>query len=239
MTAAACGTPDTEIFAGAVAEPQPTATPVSATATPVPATSLPTSSPAPPTAEPATAAQDVDEPITIPTATVEPSVDTPAATTPAVGLAVAGEMVISATYTWGPEGKIESPYVAIWVENADGELLETVALFYQQRRRGARWLDHLDRWFTGDAIRIAAGGTDVAATISSATRPPGEYTVVWDGTINGEPALAGTYSIWIESAREEGPVSLTSTTITLDGSLAPTQLPDDGELSLVSVRIDA
>ncbi len=201
---AACGVNDSEIFAGAVAQPVPSTTSTTNTTT---------------------------------TSTSESGESTTTQAT-ATGPAVMGEMVVEVTYTRSAGGKIASPYVAIWVEDEAGDLVETVALFYQQDRKGARWLDHLDRWFTADAARIAAGGTDDAAVISSATRPPGEYAVVWDGTVNGDPVPAGTYNIYIESAREEGPVSLTSATVVLNGTLPSTTLPDDGELSSATVRID-
>jgi len=147
-------------------------------------------------------------------------------------------MVVSFTYTRVGEGKIESPYVAVWIENAAGELLETVSLFYEQSRRGARWLDHLDRWWAVDVERIAAGGTDTAATISSATRPPGAYAVAWDGFAAGTQLPSGDYFICVESAREDGPYSLIREPFTLNGTLSETRLPDDIELSNASVRID-
>ncbi len=165
----------------------------------------------------------------------EPTVEPEVVSAPAV----AGEMVVAFTYTRVGAGAIESPYVAVWVEDAGGELLETIALFYEQTRSGARWLDHLDRWFTGDSVRIAGGGTDDSATISSATRPPGEYAVTWDGAIDGTTVTAGQYFLCIESVREDGPLSLIREPLLLEGTLAPTPLPDDGELSAASVQVNA
>lgn len=155
------------------------------------------------------------------------------------GVAVEGEMVISFTYTQAVGGLDERPYIAVWIEDATGNLVETVSLWYEQGRRGERWLDHLTRWFDGDAALTAGGGTSTALTISSATRAAGAYSVVWDGTAGGVPVAAGPYSVCIEAAREEGPHSLICEPLTLDGLLAETALPDDGELSLGTVRIDA
>lgn len=213
-TATACGMQDADVFSGATADLADSTT-----------TTGPEASSSTTAAD--TAVGPAADPATL------PEVDAAAS-----ALAVAGEMVIGFTYSRSAGGKIEPPYVAVWIENEAGELLETVALFYERGRRGARWLDHLDRWFSGDAARIASGGADVAATISSATRAPGEYAVAWDGTVDGEAAAAGTYAVYIESAREEGPVSLTNTTVTLDGTPFAVSLPDDGELSLASVRVD-
>ena len=208
--AAACGAADAEVFAGAVAEPVETTT---TTTTTTPPTTTAANSAAPATTE-----------APEPTFTDNP--------------AVAGTMVISFTYTHGPVGKLEPPYVAVWIEDAAGELLETVSLFYEQSRRGARWLDHLDRWYVVDRERIAAGGVNNVTTISSATRPPGDYAVAWDGFAAGTQLPAGSYFICVESAREDGPYSLIREPFELTGTLGQTALPDVGELSGASVRID-
>lgn len=205
----ACGTDDAEVFAGAAADPAPTGTP-----TPAPT----------PQAAPETEATPQEAPTTGPDAS---------------NVAVDGEMVISFTYTQAAGGKNERPYVAVWMEDAAGELLETVALWYEQGRRGDRWLDHLSRWYSVDSDRVAAGGTDDAATISSATRAAGSYAVVWDGMVDGVPAEAGDYFVCVEATREDGPYSLIREPLSLAGSLPPASLPDNGELSAAMVRIDA
>ena len=205
----ACSNQDSEVFAGAVAETLPTTTTTSV---------------------PATTTTSADS--------AEPASSAPAVATD-VGVAVAGEMVISFTYTRVGEGKIESPYIAVWIEDAEGELLQTVSLWYEQSRRGARWLDHLDRWYAVDTARVAAGGPSNSSTISTATRPPGSHAVAWDGNVDGVPASAGEYFVNIESAREDGPYSLIRVPLSLRGALLETLLPDEGELSEASVRIDA
>ena len=216
----ACGNSDERIFAGAATEPIPTTT----------AAPPPTSAPEPVPASEDEPASDQEQPES-PESTEAPSAP--------VRAAVAGEMVIAFTYTQGVGGKNERPYIAVWIEDAAGELLQTVSLWYQQRRRGQRWLDHLSRWYDVDLERIAAGGVANAATISSATRAPGTYAVVWDGTVDGSMAAAGDYFVCIEAVREDGPLSLIREPFALDGSLRETLLPDTGELSAASVRIDA
>ncbi len=222
VTGVACGNQDAEVFAGAVADAAAPTTSSTAASTTAPTTSTTTQ----------TTSSSAD-----PTTSSAPTTDAGAAEV--LGPAVAGEMVIGYTYTRVGEGKIEPPYVAVWIEDSAGDLLHTIHLeFDQRRRRGARWLDHLDRWFAVDTARIADGGPAQAATISSATRPPGSYAVAWDGLIDGAVVPAGDYYICIESAREDGPYSLIREPFTLTGSLAETALPDDGELSMATVRID-
>ena len=176
-----------------------------------------------------------------PTTTEPPAVETTLGEAAANGpAAITGEMVISFTYTQAAGGKNEPPYVAVWIEDAAGDLATTVALWYEQGRRGDRWLDHLSRWYGADLDRIAAGGRDDVATISSATRSPGAYAVVWDGAIAGVPAPAGDYFVCVEAVREEGPYSLIREplTLTAEAALPEMVLPDEGELSAASVRID-
>ena len=219
-----CGTGDTEVFAGALTDlpPEPTTAPV--VADDLAAAPTPTEPPA------------VIEPTPGSTSTPEPTATT--IPTPEPTMAVDGEMVISFTYTQGVGGKNERPYVAVWIEDAAGELAETVALWYQQQRRGERWLDHLTRWWDVDQARINGGGVDDSTTISSATREAGSYAVVWDGRIDGVDAPPADYFVCIEAAREEGPYSLIRVPLALTGRLAETALPGDGELSAASVRID-
>lgn len=255
----ACGNADAEVFAGALtdsAEPvasgtgsvteteavpttqplgvQDDATPTAETpvepAPPSPATE-PTGDQASPTVEPSPVATSTSTPEPLPTAIPEPTVAPPTN-------AVDGEMVISFTYTQAAGGKNERPYVAVWIEDQVGELVETVALWFQQRRRGERWLDHLHRWYEVEQDRLGAGGVDDVATVTSATRQPGAYAVVWDGTIDGVSAAPGQYFVCIEAVREEGPYSLIRVPFDLTGSLSDTPLPDEGELSAARVRID-
>ena len=204
----ACGNQDSEIFAGSVAEPLPPTTTTTTT-----------------TSAPTTTAAGSN-----PTTTVPRVFDGQ----PAVN----GEMVVAFTFTQGLGGKNERPYVVVWIEDTAGNLVTTVALYYEQSRRGARWLDHLDNWYPADTARVAAGGENNRVTISSATRSAGEYLVAWDGTADGVPVSAGDYFICIESVREEGPLSLICEPITLNGELQVTPLPDTGELSMASVQIN-
>lgn len=207
----ACGNDDQEVFAGATAEPEPTTT----------TTAAPTTTTTEPSAASTTELTEADP------------------NEPAGPPAVSGEMVVSFTYTQAAGGKNERPYVAVWIEDAAGGLAATVALWYQLDRRGDRWLDHLSRWFSADLDRIAVGGIDDVATVSSATRAAGSYAVVWDGTVAGAPAVSGDYFVCVEAVREEGPYSLIREPVTLAGSLPEMALPDNGELSIASVRIDA
>ncbi len=47
--------------------------------------------------------------------------------------------------------------------------------------------------------------TDMIITVARPTRPPGRYTVIWDGKDNkGKPLGRGEYTLYIDAAREHG-----------------------------------
>jgi hypothetical protein len=148
----------------------------------------------------------------------------------AAGLPRGAELVVSFTYQQAAGGRNEPPYVAVWVENDAGELLQTISLWYRGDSRGTRWLPDLKRWFAVDDERIDAGGANTIDVVSSATRLPGSYSVVWDGLVEGEPARAGDHHLCIESVRERGPYSLIREPVTFDGDVFSLDLPSDNEL---------
>ncbi len=150
-----------------------------------------------------------------------------------------GTMVVSFTYEPQPGGKNVPPYVAVWIEDGSGNLMVTVALWYQQFGRGERWLPDLTRWYNVDQNRIASGGADIVDAISGPTRSPGSFQVAWDGRIDGSPARAGTYFVCVESARERGPYSLIREAVELNGATRQQSLSSDAELVNASVAVTA
>ncbi len=97
------------------------------------------------------------------------------------------------------------PFVAAWIEDANGKSVRTLCLWYQQTNRGFRWLPDLKRWYRLEKKRKAERGGDLAKVISSATRKPGNYSLVWNGRDDdGKQLDQGTYFVCIEAARENG-----------------------------------
>lgn len=154
-------------------------------------------------------------------------------------LPAGGTMVVAFTYEQQSGGKNVPPYVAVWIEDGSGNLLTTVALWYQQFGRGERWLPDLARWYNVDQSRMASGGSDTVDAISGPTRSPGSFQVAWDGRANGSAAPSGTYFVCIESARERGPYSLIRQSIELGGSTQQQNLSSDGELIDASISVTA
>jgi hypothetical protein len=149
------------------------------------------------------------------------------------GAALPASAQLAVTFTYAPTasgGRVNNPYIAAWVEDADSTLVKTLAVWYKQGR-DARYLADLTSWSATDD-----SSSDVS-TVSGATRTPGDYRLLWDGTdVDGVRAPLGEYVVAIESAREHGPHSLVRQSITLGDRPFHTALADDGELSGAAVE---
>ena len=132
------------------------------------------------------------------------------------------------SFTFAPSssgGRIENPYIAVWVEDSNGNLVKTISLWFEQSGKGTKYLSDLRQW-------NSASGQTVDAATSGATRVAGDYTVVWDGTdLTGEPVAQGEYVLYIEAAHEHGPYEITSTPITIGTDGFAVTLADNGELT--------
>lgn len=219
----ACGNSnDATVLANVTAQQAgPSAVPTTPPVTEVPAAGTTVSPAESPTVAPA----PTDPPT--PTATVLPS----------SALPVGAELVVDFSYVQSAGGKNLPPYVAIWLEDSNGELVETIELWYQQDSKGPRWLPDLKRWFTVDSARQAAGGPDLVDVVSGATRLAGSYTIAWDGQLDLGPAPTGDYFICVESARERGPYSLIREPISLNGAPFERALTASGELQAANVAV--
>jgi len=137
------------------------------------------------------------------------------------------QMTVDFTYTAeSADGRVRNPYIAVWVEDKQGNLVQTVSVWFLQSEKGKRYLEHLRGWYT------LALDSSAEVSTSGATRPAGTYSVAWDGKgLDGQPVPQGEYVLLIESAREHGPYSISSVPLTLGTSGSTVTLPDDGELS--------
>ena len=123
------------------------------------------------------------------------------------------------------------PYVAVWIEDADHFPIRTIALWTQS----PRYIPELKAWFRDDQMRNLSEGTDLSKTISSATRPAGHYTVKWDGKDNqGKPVKAGTYTVFIEAAREHGTYQLERREMNFTAQPEKIDIPAGKELGAVT-----
>lgn len=126
------------------------------------------------------------------------------------------------------------PYVAVWVEDKDKYPVRTVALWFQKDR----WLPDLRGWYRSDRLRLLAEGNEIAATVSSATRPPGKYTLKWDGRDNkGAAVKPGKYTLLIEASREHGGYQLLRQEIDLTAGARQFTLPGGEEIAAASIEV--
>ncbi len=226
---AACGgNDDAAVFASASTQPQ------AATTTVEPDVFVPSTETAS-TAAPATAAPETTV-ATVPPTTVAETVAPVATEAPPASIdatfPAGAELAVSFTFSPSASGgRIQNPYVAVWVEDADGNLAKTISLWFEQSNKGQRWLKDLRQW-------ASVSGSSFDGTTSGATRTAGDYTVVWDGTdADGAPVAQGDYVLYIEAAREHGPYEITSTPIEIGGDGFTVALADNGELTNASAEL--
>lgn len=160
-----------------------------------------------------------------PTTASTAATETPAAAPVGAVFPADAEVEIGFTYAASSTGRVNNPYIAVWVEDTDGNLVRTVSVWFEQSQKGTRWLRDLRQW------AALAADVEIDSTVTGATRAPGEYSLVWDGTDDaGNPVAQGQYVLLIESAREHGPYQTTSATITVSDEGFAVTMPDDGEL---------
>ena len=91
------------------------------------------------------------------------------------------------------------PYVAVWLEPANGGPARTLAVWYDVAKKGnepgTKWLSDLRTWWRkgGRNLNLAADG------VSGATRAPGAYRIPLPADLK-----PGAYVLNVEAARENG-----------------------------------
>jgi hypothetical protein len=128
------------------------------------------------------------------------------------------------------------PYVAVWIEDATGRRVRNLSLWVNTRLRGPRYIRELHKWFA--AVRDAEDSDmpPIVATVSSATRQPGSYTVVWNGRDDeGKPVDQGSYRVCIEAAREHGDYGFITQEIALGTDPVAMQLGRNEEITRARV----
>jgi hypothetical protein len=129
------------------------------------------------------------------------------------------------------------PYVAVWVEDAAGRPVRTLSVWVNTSGRGPRYIRELRRWFTTDRDQEKAGGPDLVATVSSATRLPGQYMVTWNGRDDrGTVVEQGAYRVIIEAAREHGTYQLMQQELTLGSKPVAADLAPNEEIGRARVE---
>lgn len=143
------------------------------------------------------------------------------------------ELVIELELKRIADARYRRPYVAVWIEDKDKFPVRTLALWYGR----PRWLPDLKIWMKDDQLRKLVDPTDLATSISSASRGAGKYTLKWDGKDDkGMPVKAGTYTIMIEAAREHGTYQLMKQELEFTG--VPKQIKLKGNAEIEGATLD-
>jgi thiamine biosynthesis lipoprotein ApbE len=92
--------------------------------------------------------------------------------------------------------RYRKPYAAVWVEDAKGNPVRTLAVW----GNAPKYLKDLSDWW-----KIGKGDADLVKAVTRATRGPGKYELVWDGKDDKGNALPqGAYTVRVEVHREFG-----------------------------------
>jgi FAD:protein FMN transferase len=95
-----------------------------------------------------------------------------------------------------PGSRARKPYVAFWIENADGKAVRTVAVW----GNSPKWLPTMSGWW-----KHGKDNKELLKAVTKATRAPGKYELIWDGKDDAGKALPqGTYTVKLEVHREHG-----------------------------------
>jgi thiamine biosynthesis lipoprotein len=126
-------------------------------------------------------------------------------------------------------GRAQSPYVVVWITDAGGVPVRTLAAMGAD----GRFIDENFIWWRRVG-RAMGKGIDAAA---KPTRKPGRYSLVWDGLSDkGQPAPQGRYTVHIEASREHGGHGYQTFDITLGAQPASVDQAANDELGPAVVR---
>lgn len=127
----------------------------------------------------------------------------------------------------GGRGGAKPPYVAIWIAAADGQVVRTVTVWGNE----SRWLRELPDW-----MAIGRRTPSLVAAVTRATRPAGEYRVVWNGLDDkGAPLPTGSYTIHLEVNREHGNYARRSGVLVCAAAPVAITLPESQEFGPVAI----
>jgi hypothetical protein len=127
-----------------------------------------------------------------------------ALTTLAASSSLASEATISIDVPQLNVAEYHKPYVAMWVEKADGGKVTNLAVWYDTKHKdkeGTKWLKDMRQWWrrSGRELTMPVDG------LSSPTRAPGTHQIKFDSSAKPLDGLTpGSYQLVIEAAREVG-----------------------------------
>ncbi len=129
------------------------------------------------------------------------------------------------------EGFARRPFIAIWIVNSNNQTVKNIALWFNK----PRWLPDLKEWYHQNYLSYSAVPQGVSS-ISSATRPAGNYIFKWDGKDEkGAYVPEGKYTVYIEAAREHGTYQLMKREFNANEKEQTFTLPGNVEIATATV----
>jgi len=142
------------------------------------------------------------------------------------------ELVVNLEIALQKEGFAKRPYVAVWVEDENHAPVRTIAIWHGSDR----YLPELRSWYL-KYRGLYSEDKNFNASITSATRSPGKYSVKWDGLDDqGKPVKPGKYTLKIEASREHGTYQLMRQEIDCDDT--PKKLDLTGNTEIASASLE-
>lgn len=149
------------------------------------------------------------------------------------GWAVAADLTVKFELPQLQVAEYHKPYVAIWIEKAEGAVASNLAVLYDVKKKnnaGEKWVKDLRTWWrkAGRDVTLPIDG------VSGATKAAGTHTMHFAGALDKLPA--GEYKLVVEAAREAGGRELVRVPFTLPakGKLAASATGKE-ELGAVSI----
>ena len=122
--------------------------------------------------------------------------------------------------------------MAVWIEDAAKTPVRNLAIWYNK----PRWLPDLKSWNRANGDEFKKGAEGNLSSTSSATRGPGKYSLSWDGKDDsGKLVKAGSYTVFIEVAREHGTYQVIAQEMKFTGSAKKIELTPNTELTSASL----
>jgi hypothetical protein len=147
--------------------------------------------------------------------------------------AQAGQLAVELTIPQQKVAEYHKPYIAGWLEDANGKAVKTLFVWYDVKKRenaGQKWLPDVRTWWrkAGREMTLPVDG------VTGATRAPGRQTLTLDSAaLKG--LSAGQYNFVVEAAREAGGRDLVRVPVAYNPTKAVgAQGKGEGELGAVS-----
>jgi len=145
------------------------------------------------------------------------------------------ELAINFELATQPGMRVNRPYIAVWVVDADKKPVRQIALWMRADKEKYVW--DLRSWYAV-YYKDLINDNPIVTSTTSATRSAGKYSLKWDGKDDkGNLVKQGLYTLFIEAAREHGTHQLMTQDIKISKA-EPQHFDLQGNVEVSSASID-